>query len=657
MASSADLLTAIATLGQTFPQYVQHEMARLTDEFVNSVQTFTNPLAQSGGLSVQGLVADVQQLAQGDVLGDVSQVAGIVSQLSSLQMNSLVPSALIPSTGNRVQDVLNLGASIAGNAMMTLALVPETPFVIAQRICETLVQLVAIELDNLDCLKKHIIQLANVMTVLMQMRKAAVDGLGVDLGTVDADLLTAISEFTNSRRSVNGVLAFDASAFGRGRAALNDAARALMPKLPDGHQSVLGLASVLSAEAPLPSPFLTPANVRLALSVVSQLVSLVQQGLQAVQAQTNAIRAYLQQLRGVVTNYRATPAAQSVVALRLQTIATLLSKLQDLEASVRAARLANATHATAPQILDWSVGIRSVLALADRIQADELVEGAVDAAVDAVLKATYGSLLAAIDAINSPHVSKGVDDVTDLVASCAGICTQAQLLISRLGDVSANDSSLRTFQVLAANTAIKMNSRIAESEAAAEALTVACQPMVLLSIAARPSVDNLVSSMAAIGLDRGRDLLATGQFAALLSASVDDLSYLGSAISALTGVMPGIDDAALRRQVSSIRDDLIGEKTNSLLSAADNVDFAGLRRTAAIKDEIATLQQNAQTASGILSYLQSIAQSLSLDLGSIDPLNQAAFLPDVDYLAVGAGGQLASALGQLAGPTVGLPSC
>jgi hypothetical protein len=657
MAAAADLLQAIATLGQTFPQYVQREIARLTDEFVGSVQSFTNPLAQAGGLSLQSLMAQVASLTQGNVLGDVAQVAGIVDQLSSFQLSTLVPSALPSPSGNRIQDVLNLGASIAGSAMMTLALVPETPFVIAQRICETLVQLLAVKLETLGCLKTHIVQLANVMTVLVQARKPAAAGLTVDLATVDADLLVAISQFTASRRSVNGTLLFDGSAFDRGRAALDAAANALMPKLPDAHQSVLALEGVLSAEAALPAPFLTPANLRLALSVVGSLVSLVQQEVLAVQAQTTASAAHLAQLRGVVTNYRATPAAQSVVALRLQTIATLLAKIQDLRASVRAARLQDATHATAPQIIDWTVGIRSVTALADQVRANELVEGAVDAGVAAILKVTYGGLIAAIDAINSPHVSKGSDNVTDLVASCLGICTQAQLLLSRMGDINASDSTLRTFQVLVANTAVRMNNRIGESQTAAVELSAACQPMLLLSIAARPSIDNLVSSMEQLGLDRGRDLLVSGQFSAFLGASFDDLSYLGSAIAALTSVMPGIDDAALRRQVSAIRDDLVGQKTNRLLSAADNVDFAGLRRTAAIKGEIATLQQNAQTISGILSYLKTVAAGLSLDVANIDPLNQAAMLPDVDALTVGAGGRLASALSTLAGPRSGSPAC
>jgi hypothetical protein len=657
MAASADLLTAIATLGQTFPQYVQHEIARLTDEFVGSVKSFTNPLAQAGDLSLQALVAEVAKLGQDNVLGDVAHVAGIVDQLSSVQLIALMPGALVSPSGNRIQDVMNLGASIAGGAMLTLALVPETPFVLAQRMCETLVQILGVKLHTLGCLKKHIVQLANLMTVLVEARKPALDELAVDLATVDADLLAAIREITNSRRSTSGVIRFDAHAFDRGRGALEDAVRALMPKLPEGNQSVLGLVSVLSATAPVPLPLLTAANVRLALSVVPQLVNLVQQEVQAVEAQTNAIGGYLEQLRAVVTNYRATPAAERVVALRLQSVGTLLVKLQDIEASVRAARVQDATHATAPQLLDWSVGIRSVLALANQIRAEALVEGSLDAAVDAVLKATYGSLLGTIDAINSPHVSKGVDDVTDLVASCLGICTQARLLLSRIGDTQAADSSLRTFQVLVANTAVKMNSRIAESEVAAVELTAACQPMLLLSIGARAAVDNLVSSMEQLGLDRGRDLLVTGQFAALLGAGLDDLSYLGSAITALTSAMLGIDDAALRRQVSAIRDDLIGQKTNRLLSAADNVDFAGLRRTVAIKDEIATLQQNAQTIAGILGYLKTVADGLSLELAGIDPANQAALLADVDYLAVGAGGRLAAALTDLAGASAGLPSC
>ena len=647
MATPSDLLNAIGCLGQTFPQFVQHEIARLTDEFVASIKSLPNPLAQVGDLSVQSLVSDVAALSQGDTLGAVADVAGIVDQLANGHVSSLVPGALSGATGNRTQDVLNLGASVAGQAMLTLALVPETPFVIAQRLVETLTQILATKLATLVCLGKHIIQLSNVTTVLVEMRKLAVPGLAVDLAEVEGDLLTAIRELTASRRSLGGVLSFDVSAFDRGRAALERALAALVPKLPS--DSVLSFASVLNASGTLPASALTPANARLALSVVAPLASLIRQEVAALQAQSNAIRFYVQQLRAVVTNYRASPAAQSVVALRLQTVAALIGKVQDVEANVHTARVRDPAQASVPQLLDWSVAIRSVLALASKIRADELVEGALDAGVEVALKTTYAALIAAIDAINSAHVSKGDEDITDLAGSCLGLCTQAELLLARYGDVRAADSDLRTFQVLVANTAVKMGNRLGESERAASALEAACAPMLLLAIAARATIDKLIAGLGTLGLDRGRDLLASGQFAELLGSSADDLSYVGSAIACLTDVLAGIEDAGLRRQVAAIREDLIGRKTNSLLSAADNVDFAGLRRTEGIKDEIASLQQSAQTVAAILDYLKGIAASLSLDLSTIDPLGHAELLGDVDYLSVGAGGALA--------PGAGVPAC
>lgn len=656
MATSAELLHAIGCLGRTFPQFVQREIGRLTDEFVGSVKSFTNPLAKVGDLSLQALIAEVAALGQNDIMGDVAQVAGIVDQLAGIELSAMAPGAAAP-TGNRVQDVLGLGASLGGRALVVAALVPETPFIIAQRIAETLVQLCALKLDNLGCLAKHIVQLANVMTVLGQMRGVVAGGLLVDLATAERSLAIATEEFVNSRRSVNGALAFDGNAFDRGRAALEVAVAALMPKVDIGHQSILGVASAPSAGAPLPAPFLTPANARLGLAVVSKLVYLIQEEVQAVRAQNDSITFYLLQLRAVVTNYRSTPAGQSVLALRLQAITTLVGRVQEIENELTAARLQDPTRASVPELLGWSVALRSVQALANRIRADELVEGAVDEAVDAALKLTYGGLLRALDGIDSMHVQKGVEDVTDLAAMCLGICTQAELLVGRLSDPAVDDSDLRTFQVLVAETAVKVDGRFGESAKATAEVAAACGPMVALSIVARASVDELLGAMAALGLDRGRDLLATGQFAELFGASVDDLSYLGSAISCLTGVLPGIDDAGLRRQVAAIREELLGRRINSLLSAADNVDFSGLRRTAAIKDEIAALQQNAQTVSSIVESLKGLATSLSLDVAGIDPLDHTELAADLGHLTVSAGGRLATAVVELSRPSAGVPVC
>src|SRR6266542_2977406 len=652
MAAPSEILQSIACLGQVFPQYVQQQIAKLTDEFVATIQTLPNALGQLGDLGVGQLAKNVG----GGVLGPLDQVAGIVGQLATSELTSLVPGALTAATGNRVQDVLNLGAALAGGAMVSLALVPETPFALAQRICETVVELVKAELDNLGCLRKHIIQLANVMAVLAHMRPAVMLGLAVDLATVDSELNTAINELTRSRRIQGGGLSFDTAAFDRGRAALERALDALAPRLDVG-QTILDVESALTASAALPAPVATPANARLALAAVSQLVFVIRKEVAAVQAQTGAIRFYLQQLRALVANYRATPSAQSVVALRLQTVSTLLAKVQDIERGIRAARVVDPAHASASNLVSWAVALGSVLTLASSIRADELVEGAVDAAVEASLKAAYGQLLAAIDAVHSAHVRQGADDVTDLVGACLGMCTQAELLVQRLGDIGTEDADLKTFQLLVANTAIKMDSRLHESQVAASKLLVACEPMLLVSIAARASVDKLLSSLADLGLDRGRDLLASGQFAEFFSASVDDLSYVGSAISCLTEALAGIDDAGLRRRVAAIRGDRIGEKTNALLAAADTVDFAGMRRTSAIKGELAALQASAATVSGVLDYIKGIAASLSLDLASIDVLGQMRFSGSTDFLAIGSGGRLGSAVSFLGRPSDGVPPC
>jgi len=70
--------------------------------------------------------------------------------------------------------------------------------------CETLTEVLAIELQTLGCLGRHILQLSNVMAVLVHLRPLVSAGIAADLATADGELTTAINELTASRRSRAG---------------------------------------------------------------------------------------------------------------------------------------------------------------------------------------------------------------------------------------------------------------------------------------------------------------------------------------------------------------------------------------------------------------------------------------------------------------------
>jgi len=677
MATADELLTEIACLGATFPTFVSREITKLTEQFVTAVKSFQNPFAKSGDLSVAGLLSEVASLAQGTAAGDTTQASqGMVDQFASGELSAMTPGVLPPPSGNRIQDVLGLEQGIAGNAMMTMSLIPETPFIVAQRMCETLLQVVDIKLENLNCLRRHIIQISNTLLVLMHTRDAAITNMDIDLDAVSSYLAIANAEFTKSRRSTSAGISFDTKAFERGRAALDSALRALSPVLPGGHQSILAIENVLEAQGILPPVMTTAANARISMMVVPQLSNIIVAEIEAVKQQTSVINYYIQHLRDVVNNYSSSPAAQKVIAIRLQTVDTLLARLTRLKTDVDGAR-ANQRHyndlrtgqaiaqtndrtnVIAAQMIPWSSALLSAQALAAKIQASQFVAGSLDAATDKAMKATYGELTKAFDEINSDHVVKGIEDVTDLAAKCTGIAKQAKILMSRMDDLSSTDADLKTFQVIVSGTAIQMNGILGTSIETCIAIKAAVQPMILLSILARPSIDNMIDALNSMGLDRAKDTLSVGLFADFMGMPIAEMSYLGAAIKCMTGAANVIDDAFIRRKLTSIRDDLVAKLTNLKLFSMNAIEFGGLRKSHEIRSAIAAIQKDAETVKGIVKFLTDEAKKLGAVVSTvaIDAASLGAMAASTDHLAIGAGGRFASDIIDVSRPSAGVPAC
>ena len=643
-ATAQQLAVTIGSLSLTFPKFVTQEIARLTDQFTSAVKGVSNPLASSGDMSLVKMIAAVAQMG-GTTSGVAQASPSMLNNAVSSELQSMAPGGVSAPSGDRITDVMNLAGSVAGNAMLTLSFLPESPYIAAQSICGTILSLTTMKLVNLNCLRKHITQLANLLYVLIENRQPINEGLYQELNNLQISVTTAIAEFRQSRRSTGGTVVFDSKAFDRGRTAIDNALSVISPSFESGMDSILSATNVLVGG--LPMNYNSPANAKLALTVAPLLIQMISNEVAAVKEQTLSINKHLQALATLITSYQNSSTAALLRDMRLQTINTIILKLQDLQGQVAVALDRVETPTTAGGMLPWVARLRAIQVLASTVKDTKLQEGSSTSPAEAAaLALAHSKLVTDIQAINSAHVVEGQEDVTDLLRQCSGIYFQGGAILRQLDDSAGISlSTLRTFQVLVSTAAFQSTSRIAESQAAATALQAACAPMGAISIVAKPVFDTLVGSLDQLGLDRAKDLLMMGDFGTFLSLSLNDMSYLGTAISALTMAMQGIDDSGLRRRLSSIINDLIGQRTGKLLTASDNLEYAGLRRVSDIQNSISALQYSAQTVIGILAQIKSIADAIGGVV--VNPASFTEMLTDTSHLAIGGGGRLAGDVWQL----------
>ena len=155
--------------------------------------------------------------------------------------------------------------------------------------------------------------------------------------------------------------------------------------------------------------------------------------------------------------------------------------------------------------------------------------------------------------------------------------------------------------------------------------------------------ETLLDSMRQVGLDRAVDLIGTGQFQEFLDSGLERLSYTGAAVNCLSDALEGIDDSQTRQRIISIRDDLIAQRNNVELAAADSGDQGLTRALDRIQADIADIQRNAKLVESIASDLKGVLERAGEALGESFGV-VTDFVSNLDRLAVEAGGRLADTL-------------
>ena len=660
MPTSAELNHAVGCLSTVFPQFVAKELATLMDGILSGVQGFSDPLSAITDLHIDSLISNVASLSEGDVFGNLTKAAvGLGSQYVKRELTDTMAtlSQEFPGVTKRVQQIRNLGEKVVTTGYLMMGLFADMPYVAAQYMCETIVKMADLKNANLGCMRTHITQLSNAIIVLAKNVESYKDTTLANLSAVSDLLTTALAELTNSQRIRSGRIVFDKDAFDRARTALLDVSHILAPV--QGGTSILDVAEILTYGS-VDAAHTSQENLALSHIVIPSLISLIELEMEAAASQSDIINHMIESLSQVLASFRSSANTSKVQAQRARGIAEISRRISDLQLRVDLARNRQSTRAASAEMLLWSSRVKSMIVIMDQIKDLSFIEGSVeDIGKTATLQKAFDKLLFTLTNISSDDgaTSQGIEDISILRTKVLGLTKGAVRIQDDLEAGRATANRMATFHALVAQTSVDQVSSIEDSMTVASRQKAACTEFLKIDIGARPQFDQLVDSMRQLGLDRAVDLLGSGAFSEFLNSGMETLSYLGTVIKCLTDTINGLDDAQTKQQLSAIRDGLVAKRTNQDVAAADSSDQGLTRFIDGLKGQMTDIQKNAKTVESILAELKDLAKKLSIDVSKAsDGLD--AFAANMDKLAVGAGGRLASGLEEFSKhPKGGVPLC
>jgi hypothetical protein len=565
------------------------------------------------------------------------------------------------------------------------------PYLAAQKICSNMVEMTNLKIENLDCLKKHVIQLSNAIAVLIKNRTGYKSYITKDLKEVSALLSSADNELTRSQRIGGGQVVFDWGPFDQAQAYLIDVSKKLNPD--SNGTSILDLTNALTMGA-ISDAYATKENMVLSLMSVRSLIYLIQQEAAAYRQHVAFINSMVDALRNLSDQYQRVVDSSKVRQMRAQLIADLKNRIASMKGQIDscvsavqkpptgsavAKQLQRATdNGVSGMMLLWSSRAKSMVVMMDYFRQAALSEGSPeDLGQTAYLDIQLDKLLQLLSLISTQDgaTQAGIEDPLPLFIAANGICNGAIRFMKDLESDYVSDSNLATFHALVANSASAQGSSIDLSSTVASNQKAACSQFLQLEIQGKESYQLLLDTAKQLNLDRGYDLLSIGEFSTFMETDVQSLSYLGATITCLTETINGLDDVQTRQTLSAIRDDMIAKQKNQDIAAADSSLSGVTRYIDGAKSTVQTIRRNAETVKSIVKELEAIYQQLDQNaelaeagiesfLTKVTSLSQevrnqyGAFKADRDKFAVAAGGRLADDAEELAAyPFGGVPQC
>jgi hypothetical protein len=661
VATTEGLTKAIGCLSTTFPQFLAKEIARLADSVVSATQAIADPLSAIADTNVQGVIDDVATLSQNRNLDDIGVIGeGLIRSYVTREAREELEAmaAANPKDKKKILDALNTGEKVMSSAMVMFSLYREAPYVVAQKMCENLERLTQLKIDNLNCLKRHILQMNNCVSALAKAKNEIVN-FPVALAALSAALEAAKQNLTRAVTTVGGSTVINSQALSAAKAALQQGDVIIDPTGAD--HSILDVVNILTSGT-TSSEHITESNIWLAAMAVPHISFYLEAEMAAIERTTEAINFLLDGLATVMVSFRSSAVSSRTKEIRSRTIQSILSKTTALKAEVDAARQSNVTSIQTHKSLLWSSRLKTLISMLDKVQSNSSSEGSSEGSNHALeLSKIYDDLIYTITQINSEHVVVGVEDISTMKTQVTHLRKAGNHILKVLDEKAVTDSDMLTFTTLVATTAIGGNNLIDESVRAAYALQVACQSYLATDIGFRKDYDKLITLFEALGWDRARDMLDAGRFVDFFNSSMDGLSYLNTAINCLTEAINGVDDANTKQEIATLRDDLQSRRSNQLLTAADNLNFGATKILADAKRKLEEFERRKQTALNLVDKLRAIYRSINGNLVELDEVigtTYTAMKGNHEQLAIDSKGRLSDAWDEfLERPRAGVPMC
>jgi len=658
MATEKGLSDAIGCMATVFPQFLTREIAKLTSEIVSAAQAITDPLAAIGDTNAQSLVDEAASTSVDNITDNLKSTAeGLVGAFALREANKRINEMFGSDSSaiKKIQKSAKVGEQIVANSMLLFSIFKEAPFVAAQRMCEKIVSLSNLKIKQLECMKKHIVQMNNVVSVLAKSKNEIVN-FDAELKQLSAELDLAKRDLRISViRSGDGTVSFDENALARAVGNLKDADAILDPKSSD--LNLLDVANILTSGT-TSSEHITTSNIKLASMILPHVAFLLEAEMSSVTNVTRVIDFYLSGMVDVLNSFRSSSTSCSVARIRARTIQSLCDRVESVRNEIEEALSSSSSRGKTARSLLWASQIKSITTAADKVQSAAFVAGSSQGMTEAeILQSAYDGLINNINQINSTNVTSAVDDIFDLSILVTAVRKSGTRLLESLDERPLTDDQLLNFTVLVAQTATGANNRIEESIKASMDLRDTCQDFVSINIGFREDYDNLMTLFETLGFDRAKDLLDSGRFTDFFDTSISGLSYLTTAIDCLKDAALGVDDVQSRNEIASLRDELQSRRSNQLLSAADNLNFGATRILDDAKARLQDFERKKKLATSIVSKLTNLAKSLDFDVAKLgngfDQMDG-----DMKSLEVGANGSLSPELDEFIGRAgSGVPIC
>jgi hypothetical protein len=294
--------------------------------------------------------------------------------------------------------------------------------------------------------------------------------------------------------------------------------------------------------------------------------------------------------------------------------------------------------------LSWTSRLGAINDTVPKLRS-ELSTGSEDEERLAQMSAELDAVLAALANVNTTNTTAGIEDTLALKTQVTTLIGQGKAIMQLMGTSQMTNYDVQSFRITANAVTSGGGSAIKDSLSALSSIKSA-----LALYQTEPPVDQrideLLSLLELMGMDRAKDLLKMGQFKDFLDTTIDDASYIGLAIKCLISVEDLVTDTATLATLTSIRESLEGQRVSELAAAFDILDSGKNAAISEIKNRLEEGQQNLTKIKQVVETLKELAKKAGESVTAIEAA-AAGLDEELGEIATGAGGSLNSVLSDL----------